>query len=121
MDPTMMGMTDGLTEEQLKALLATNADPYKLGQLQDTGKLADRLRAGAFEDHPGTTVGHQYLPDIGGSLAAGLGAIHGKQLAKQADTEAAGIYSNQANAELPFIQQLIDKLKKKDQTGIEYT
>jgi hypothetical protein len=123
MDATDFGGLDGLTPEQIKALLATNADPYKLGQLQDQGKAADRLREAAFAGAPGTTVGHQYLADVGGSLAAGMGALKGNMMAKQADKDAAGIFSNQASAEGPFIQQLLDALRKKKPSpyGIEST
>lgn len=111
---TDMNGLDGLTEDQIKALLATSGDQFKLGQIQDQGRMADKLRAAAFEDHPGTTVGHQYLPDIGGTLAAGLGAIKGNRMAKQGDAAAAGIFSNQQAVQLPFVQALIAKLNKKD-------
>lgn len=104
-------MLGGLTPEELQALLATNGDPAKLQDLQGQKAMADKLRAGAFEDHPGITVGHQYFPDVAGSLAAGAGAMYGKHLDKKATADQDALFASQAANSKAFINALLNRGK----------
>jgi len=108
----------GLTPEELQALLATNGDPAKLQDLQGQKAMADKLRMGAFEDHPGVTVGHQYFPDVAGSLASGAGALYGKHLDKEATAGQNKLFSDQALNSKAFIDALLNRKKKQDPLGI---
>lgn len=114
MDSMDSGDFAGMTEEQIRALLATANDPAKLQEFQGQKAAADKLRANAFADHPGETVGRQYFPDVGGSLAAGLGAIKGNMDEKKADLATGGIYRAQQMAQEPFVLELLKKLRNRD-------
>lgn len=108
-------MFGGLTPEEIKALLATNGDPAKLQDLQSQQAMADRLRAGAFEAHPGHMAGNVYVGDIAGSLLGGLGALKGKSMDKQATKERDALYASQAQNSQAFINAL---LRKQGQPGL---
>jgi hypothetical protein len=96
----------GLSPDEIKALLATVGDPAQLDALKGQSDMADKLRMGAFADHPGQMAGNVYAPDIAGSLVGGLGAIKGKRLEASADTERKGIFANQAKQSNIFINAL---------------
>lgn len=108
-------MFGGLTAEEIKALLATNGDPAKLQELQSQQATADKLRAGAFESHPGHMAGNVYVGDIAGSLLGGLGAIKGNLMDKQATKDRDALYANQAQNSQAFINAL---MRKNGQPGL---
>lgn len=107
-------MLGGLTPEEIKALLATAGDPSKLDDLNSQGAIADKLRAGAFESHPGHMAGNVYVGDIAGSLLGGLGAIKGNMMNKKIDKQKADLYTNQAAQSQAFIDAMSGRKKKPD-------
>lgn len=109
MDSSIDNNFGGLTPEELKALLATNGDPAKLQDLQSQQAMADKLRAGAFESHPGHMAGNVYVPDIAGSILGGLGSIKGHVMDKKATAERDKLYANQATNSQAFINALLNK------------
>lgn len=85
----------GMTPDEVHALLATNADPAALKDIQSQRDFADKLRSNKPAN--GEMIGNTYVPNIAGQIGFVANQFAANRKDKKSDAAEKALYGNQAD------------------------